>query len=144
MPRRVVAHRMTGSFDLVEVPAPNEHHLQEVGKAHPQPIPADDLGLDGDLLVVGRERTLASGAIDLLCLAPVGRPRAGGVQDRTANRDFRHALAQVIGYGSNLWRLSYEDFDRGVVHRTLRWSRPRRGACRRTPLSTWYPASTIW
>jgi Endonuclease NucS len=119
MPRRVVAHRMTDSFDLVEVPAPNEHHLQEVVKAHPQLIPADDLGLDGDLLVVGRETTLASGAIDLLCLAWSGDLVLVEFKTGPQNPDFRHALAQVIDYGSDLWRLSYEDFDRGVVQRHL-------------------------
>ncbi|MGU7753860.1 hypothetical protein, partial [Klebsiella pneumoniae] len=35
------------------------------------------------------------------------------------NPDFRHALAQLIDYGSDLWRLSVEDFDRGVVQRYL-------------------------
>lgn len=43
----VVAHRSAESFDLVELPAPNEHHLLEVVRAHPQLIPAEDLGLDG-------------------------------------------------------------------------------------------------
>ena len=51
MPRRVLVQRDGQSFDLVEVPAPNEHHLQEILKAQPQLIPADDLGFDGDLLV---------------------------------------------------------------------------------------------
>src|SRR3954451_6993693 len=119
MPRRVVAHRMTDSFDLVEVPAPNEHHLQEVVKAHPQLIPADDLGLDGDLLVVGRETTLVSGAIDLLCLARSGDLVLVEFKTGPQNPDFRHALAQVIDYGSDLWRLSLEDFERGVVQRYL-------------------------
>lgn len=72
MPRRVLVNRAGERFDLVETPAPNEHALQEVMKVNPQLIPADDLGLDGDLLVVGRETSLASGSIDLLCLASSG------------------------------------------------------------------------
>ncbi len=44
MPRRVLVERDGSTFDLVEVPAPNEHHLQEIMKAQPQLIPADDLG----------------------------------------------------------------------------------------------------
>jgi hypothetical protein len=34
--------------------------------------------------------------------------------------DFRHALAQLIDYGSDLRQLSVDDFDRGVVQRFLR------------------------
>lgn len=39
MPRRVLVRREGASFDLVEVPAPDEHSLQEVIKANPQLIP---------------------------------------------------------------------------------------------------------
>ena len=69
MPRRFLVERAGERFDLVESPAPSEHHLQEVMKMNPQLIPADDLGLDGDLLVIGRETSLASGSIDVLCRA---------------------------------------------------------------------------
>jgi len=119
MPRRVLVERATESFDLVEVAAPSEHALQEVMKSNPQLIPSDDLGLDGDLLVVGRETTLASGAIDLLCLARSGDLVLIEFKTGPQNPDFRHALAQVIDYGSDLWRLSVDDFDRGVVQRYL-------------------------
>ena len=50
MPRRFLVERAGEHFDLVESPAPSEHHLQEVMKMNPQLIPCDDLGLDGDLL----------------------------------------------------------------------------------------------
>jgi hypothetical protein len=119
MPRRVLIQRGQESFDLVEVPAPNEHHLQEVMKMRPQLIPSDDLGLDGDLLVVGRETTLASGAIDLLCLARSGDLVLIEFKTGPQNPDFRAALAQLIDYGSDLWRMNVEDFDRGVVQRYL-------------------------
>jgi hypothetical protein len=119
MPRRVLVERPSESFDLVEVPAPSEYDLQEVMKANPQLIPSDDLGLDGDLLVVGRETTLASGKIDLLCLARSGDVVLIEFKTGPQNPDFRHALAQVIDYGSDLWRLSVDDFDRGVVQRYL-------------------------
>ena len=119
MPRRVLVTRSEQSFDLIEAPAPSEHHLQEVVKASPQLIPSDDLGLDGDLLVVGRETSLASGYIDLLCLARSGDLVLVEFKTGPQNPDFRHALAQAIDYGSDLWRLSVEDFDRGVVQRYL-------------------------
>ncbi len=60
---QVLVERTDEFFDFVEVPAPNELQLQDVMKMHPQLIPADDLGLDGDLLVVGRETIVASGRI---------------------------------------------------------------------------------
>lgn len=119
MPRRVLVQRDGQSFDLVEVPAPNEHHLQEVMKAQPQLIPADDLGFDGELLVVGRETSLASGYIDLLCLARSGDVVLIEFKTGPQNPDFRHALAQLVDYGSDLWRLTVEEFDRGVVQRFL-------------------------
>jgi hypothetical protein len=119
MPRRVLVERDGSTFDLVEVPAPNEHHLQEIMKAQPQLIPADDLGFDDDLLVVGRETSLASGFIDLLCIASTGDIVLIEFKTGPQNPDFRHALAQLIDYGSDLWRLSVEEFDRGVVQRYL-------------------------
>ncbi len=124
MPRRVLVQRTEDSFDLVEVPTPNELALQEVMKANPQLIPSDDLGLDGDLLIVGRETTLASGKIDLLCLARSGDLVLIEFKTGPQNPDFRHALAQLIDYGSDLWKLSRADFDRGVVQRYL--TRPHR------------------
>lgn len=119
MPRRVLVQRDNESVDLIEVPAPNEHHLQEVLKASPQLVPTEDLGLDGELLVVGRETTLASGYIDLLCLSRSGEVVLIEFKTGPQNPDFRHALAQVIDYGSDLWRMSVDEFDRGVVQRYL-------------------------
>ena len=101
MPRRVLVTRSEQSFDLIEAPAPSEHHLQEVVKTSPQLIPADDLGLDGDLLVVGRETSLASGYIDLLCLARSGDLVLVEFKTGPQNPDFRHALAQAIDYGGS-------------------------------------------
>ena len=142
MPRRVLIQRDGETFDLLEVPAPNEHHLQEIMKSQPQLIPSDDLGLDGDLLVVGRETALASGYIDLLCLSRSGDLVLIEFKTGPQNPDFRHALAQLIDYGSDLWRLSLEDFDRGVVQQYLTGGRvaPMLGAVNLTQAidgSTW-------
>lgn len=65
MPRRVVVRSDQGQFDLVEVAAKDEYELQDIVQQNPQLLPADDLGFDDDLLVIGRETTLASGYIDL-------------------------------------------------------------------------------
>ena len=119
MPRRVLVRGSTEKFDLVEVPAPNEKHLQEIMKVNPALIPAEDLGHDGELLVVGRETTLASGAIDLLCLARSGDLVLIEFKTGPQNPDFRSALAQLIDYGSDLWKQSVSDFDQGVVQRFI-------------------------
>ncbi len=123
MPRRVLVSTSGSSFPLVESPAPSEHSLQEVVKANPQLIPAEDLGFDDDLLVIGRETTLASGSIDLLCLARTGDLVLIEFKTGPQNPDFRAALAQLIDYGSDLWRMTVEEFDRGVVQRYFAGSR---------------------
>lgn len=122
-----------GSFDFTEAPASNEHELQEVMLNNPQLIPAKDLGFSDDLLVVGRETTLASGFIDLLCVSSTGEVVIIEFKTGPQNPDFRHALAQVIDYGADLWRLSdWREFDQGVVHRYLNGPRvdPAYKACK--------------
>jgi hypothetical protein len=120
VPRKILVTGGSGAVQFVERAADSEHELQTVLLNHPQLIPAEDLGLDGDLLVVGRETTLASGSIDLLCLSKVGEVVLVEFKTGPQNPDFRHALAQVIDYGSDLWKLSgWKEFDEGVVHRYL-------------------------
>ena len=57
---------------LVETPADNEKQLQDRMKEHPDLLPFEEFGLVGPPLVVGRETSLASGAVDLLCAARGG------------------------------------------------------------------------
>ena len=59
----------------------------------------------------------------MLCLASSGDVVLVEFTTGPQNPDFRHALAQLIDYGSDLWRLSIDDFDRGVVQRFLRGGR---------------------
>ncbi|MEI2811962.1 MAG: endonuclease NucS domain-containing protein [Nocardioides sp.] len=94
MPRKIlVTGGAAGAVDLVEVEADNELELQEILRANPQLVPAVDLGLPGDLLVVGRETRVASGAIDLLCLSRSGELVIIEFKTGPQNSDFRHALA---------------------------------------------------
>lgn len=122
VPRKIlITGGSAGAVDLVEVDASNEFELQDVLLKNPQLVPAEDLGLNGDLLVVGRETRLASGAIDLLCLSRSGELVIIEFKTGPQNSDFRHALAQVIDYGSDLWKLGdWTTFDEGVVHRYLK------------------------
>lgn len=121
MPRKILVTGDSGLIDFVEVAAESELELQDLLRANPQLVPAADLGLEGDLLVVGRETQVASGAIDLLCLSRSGELVIIEFKTGPQNSDFRHALAQVIDYGSDLWKLGdWETFDEGVVHRYLK------------------------
>ena len=125
VPRKILVVSGAGdAVGFVEVPAANEHELQSIMLNHPELIPAKDLGLDDDLLVVGRETTLASGFVDLMCLSSSGEVVIIEFKTGPQNPDFRHALAQVIDYGSDLWRLAdWKEFDEGVVHRYLKGPR---------------------
>jgi hypothetical protein len=119
MPRKVLVAHGGGRFDLVEAPAENEHHLQEVMKNSPALLPVDDLGITGPLLVVGREANVASGSIDLVGVVPSGDLVLVEFKTGPQNPDFRHALAQLIDYGSDLWGMTVEEFDKGIIQRYL-------------------------
>jgi hypothetical protein len=107
------------AFDLTEAPAENEHHLQEVMKESPKLLPVDDLGITGPLVVVGRETSVASGSIDLVGVVPSGDLVLVEFKTGPQNPDFRHALAQLIDYGSDLWGMTVSDFESGIVQRYL-------------------------
>jgi hypothetical protein len=121
VPRKILVTGGTdGPIHLVEHAADSEHELQTILLNNPHLIPAEDLGMDDELLVVGRETTLASGSVDLLCLSKSGELVIIEFKTGPKNPDFRHALAQVIDYGSDLWKLNgWSEFDEGVVHRHL-------------------------
>jgi hypothetical protein len=119
VPRKVLVSHGGSAFDLIEVPAENEYHLQNVMKDSPALLPIDDLGITGPLLVVGRESGVASGSIDLVGAVPSGDLVLVEFKTGPQNPDFRHALAQLIDYGSNLWGMTVEEFDKGIVQRYL-------------------------
>ncbi|HEU5328726.1 MAG TPA: hypothetical protein VFU78_11585 [Thermomicrobiales bacterium] len=118
MARKLMAQQATGaSILLTEMPAANEAVLQETMKHNPDLLPIDEFGMAGPLLVVGRETTLQSGYVDLLCLARSGELLIIEFKTGPQNPDFRHALAQLLDYGSDLWRLSYDEFENTVATR---------------------------
>lgn len=120
MPRRVLIMQPDGwSVDLVETSASSEHHLQEVMKNNPALLPVDDLGTSGPFLVVGREASLASGSVDLIGVVPAGEIVLVEFKTGPQNPDFRHALAQLIDYGSDLWGMTVGEFDSAVARRYL-------------------------
>ena len=97
---------------LEQVPAESEAQLQGMLRDHPDLLPLEDFGLEGPLLVVGKETWLASGAVDLVGLAKSGELVLVEFKTGPQNSDFRHALAQLIHYGSDLWGMDFERFER--------------------------------
>ena len=102
---------------LTEVVADDEQMLQERLKLHPELIPVDEFGWSSPLMVVGRETRLPSGAIDLVGIAPSGEILLAEFKTGPQNPDFRAALAQAIDYGSDLWGMTYDEFEATVVRR---------------------------
>jgi len=102
---------------LDEVPADDELQMQELLKDTPDLLPVDDFEVTGPLMVVGRETTLASGAIDLVLLAPTGELVVVEFKTGPQNSDFRSAVAQLLDYGAALWGLSYDEFEAAVARR---------------------------
>lgn len=101
---------------LVEYPS-DEKSLQEKLKANPELLPVDDFGLTAPMMVVGRETRLASGAADLLGLTRTGELLIVEFKTGPQNPDFRHALAQVLDYAADLWRMTFEAFEETVARR---------------------------
>ncbi|WP_329001218.1 hypothetical protein OHA18_43070 [Kribbella sp. NBC_00709] len=120
MGRKFVVLREDGTeVVLEEVVAPDEQHLHDRFRRSPGLLPIEDMDLDGPLLVVGQEVSLASGRIDLVGLTRSGDLLLVEFKTGPQNPDFRHVLAQLVDYGSDLWRQSLDEFDNTVVRRYL-------------------------
>ena len=91
--------------------------MQELLKDNPDLLPIDEFGMTGPLLAIGRETSLPSGYVDLLCLARGGEILIIEFKTGPQNADFRHALEQVLDYGSDLWQMTYEEFENAVAVR---------------------------
>ncbi len=116
MPRAILVVEPQGeSTVLREVAAHDEQQLQERLKANPDLLPIEDFELAGPLMVVGRETSLPSGSIDLVGVARGGELLVIEFKTGPQNPDFRHALAQLLDYGSDLWGMTYEEFESTVA-----------------------------
>ncbi|MBL8776748.1 MAG: hypothetical protein JNK12_12470 [Acidimicrobiales bacterium] len=116
MARKIVVVREGGESPVLEeVAAHDEAQLQERMKHHPDLLPIDEFDLAGPLMVIGRETRLPSGAVDLLGVTPAGDVVIIEFKTGPQNPDFRSALSQLVDYGSDLWRMSYEQFEAKVV-----------------------------
>jgi hypothetical protein len=104
-----------GETTLTEIRAPVEQELQRHMKDHPELLPADELGYELDVLVIGRETALPSGRPDLLAIAETGELLVIEMKRGPENSDFRRALAQLVDYGSDLWRLPLDRLEHEIV-----------------------------
>jgi hypothetical protein len=104
-------------FTCRRVLADNEAELQDKLQRHPELLPLEELGLEGPLLIVGRETSLPSGAVDLVGLARNGAILVIEFKTGPQNSDFRHALAQMVDYGSHLWEMDPDNFETTVARR---------------------------
>jgi hypothetical protein len=102
---------------MTEVSADNEAQLHDIVKETPELLPSDEFGISGPLLVVGREISLQSGFADLVCVSTNGDLIIVELKTGAQNADFRKVLAQLIDYGADLWRMSYEEFESAVALR---------------------------
>jgi len=115
MPRKIVVQLQDGGAPVLqEVKAADELQLQELVKDNPDLLPVEEFGMTGPLMVIGRETTLPSGAVDLVALARSGEILIVEFKTGPQNPDFRGALAQLIDYGSDMWTMAYDDFESTV------------------------------
>ena len=108
MPRKMVVQLADGSSPLLTEETADEAQLQELVKRLPDLIPIEEFDMAGPMIVVGRETTLPSGSVDLVGLTPAGEILVIEFKTGPQNPDFRHALSQLLDYGSDLWSMSYE------------------------------------
>lgn len=118
MARKMVLVAADGSSPvLTEVPANDEAQLQKRLTENPDLIPIEEFGWAGPLMVVGRETTLPSGAVDLIGVARSGEILVAEFKTGPQNPDFRHALAQAVDYGADIWQMTVEEFETAVAVR---------------------------
>jgi hypothetical protein len=129
MSRKIAMRNPKGMRVIVsEAPAESELQLQDFLKDNPEMLPVEELGLPEPLLVVGRESSVPSGAIDLLAVVRTGDILIVEFKTGPQNPDFRSALAQMVDYGAQLWQMPYEDFEGGLATRfftSVRCTDPR-------------------
>jgi hypothetical protein len=102
----------TGITVLREKRIPLEAHLQEAFVRHPEALPATDLNL-GPLTSIGWEINFGAGPLDQLAVDTRGQLVIVEFKKGTENSDVRQVVAQLLDYGSSLWRLSNDELQEG-------------------------------
>lgn len=112
MPRRIL--RVDSGVVSVarEARFDSEEQLHRAIAAHPEVLPSEDVGL-GPLVALASELDLGAGPMDLLAADAQGRLVIIEFKRGTENPDVRKVVAQVLDYGSSLWRVSYGALEQG-------------------------------
>lgn len=111
MERRALRRDTNGITVLREQRVPLEADLQQAFVQHPDALPASDLGL-GPLVSIGWELDLGAGPMDQLAVDASGQLVVTEYKKGTENPDVRHVIAQLLDYGSALWRTPVEALER--------------------------------
>jgi hypothetical protein len=101
--RRIL--RISGGAAVVarEEPFESEARLHRAIADHPEVLPSEELGL-GTLIPLASELNLGTGPMDLLAVDASGRLAIVEFKRGTENPDVRKVVAQLLDYGSSLWR----------------------------------------
>ncbi len=110
MSRRII--RIDDGIPTVAVEArfETEAQLHAVIAANPEVLPTEDLRM-GPLVPLANELDLGAGPMDLLAVDSAGRLVVIEFKRGTENADVRKVVAQVLDYGSMLWRQTYEELE---------------------------------
>jgi hypothetical protein len=106
--RRVITLRGQSVAVSEESRFASERELEDAIKAYPEVLPSQDLGL-GPLFAIGSQLDFGSGPLDLLCADAQGRLAIVEFKRGSENPDVRKVVAQMLDYGSALWRTSYDE-----------------------------------
>jgi alkylated DNA nucleotide flippase Atl1 len=88
----------------------SEERLHSAIAEHPEVLPSEDVGL-GPLVTVANELDLGHGPMDTLAVDSTGRLAIIEFKRGSENPDVRKVVAQVLDYGSALWRISYDNLE---------------------------------
>ncbi len=111
MPRRIL--RLDSGVVSVarEERFDSEDQLHSAIATHPEVLPSEDVGL-GPLVPLADELDLGAGPMDLLATDSQGRLVIVEFKRGTENPDVRKVVAQVLDYGSSLWRFPFDQLER--------------------------------
>src|SRR4051812_47045159 len=105
--------RLDGSGGLTvatESPFPSEQLLHDAIEARPEVLPSEDLGL-GSLIAVASELSVGTGSVDLLAVDGTGQLVLVEFKRGSEGSDVRKVIAQILDYGSAIWRVSYDELE---------------------------------
>lgn len=103
-----------------EAPFESEAALHSAIAEHPEVLPADELGL-GPLVNVAVELDLGAGPMDLLAVDGSGRTVVVEFKRGSENPDVRKVIAQLLDYGSALWRTTLDRLEEACARVAPDW-----------------------